>query len=93
MNDEVNFDVQHSKFSIRYLLPYKLFLAINLVMLQPNSPDTAEIDDKHKLLGLDHLRAFAILYVLLFHYKFFGHPAWEVPIGVFGWTGVDLFLF
>jgi len=60
-------------------------------MPQPNLDDPAAIDDRHKLLGLDHLRAFAIVYVLLFHYKFFGHPAWEVPIGVFGWTGVDLF--
>lgn len=45
----------------------------------------------HKLLGLDHLRAFAIVYVVCFHYKFFGHPDWEVAPGSFGWTGVDLF--
>ncbi|WP_183556685.1 acyltransferase family protein [Mucilaginibacter sp. SP1R1] len=47
--------------------------------------------EKHKLLGLDHLRAFAIVYVLLFHYQMFGHPTWENKIGGFGWTGVDLF--
>src|ERR1700712_4267348 len=49
-------------------------------------------DKKHnKLLGLDHLRAFAITYVVFFHYKFFGHPAWVNKIGSFGWSGVDLF--
>jgi peptidoglycan/LPS O-acetylase OafA/YrhL len=46
---------------------------------------------KHKLLGLDHLRAFAIVFVFLFHYQFYGHPEWENKIGSFGWTGVDLF--
>jgi peptidoglycan/LPS O-acetylase OafA/YrhL len=49
-------------------------------------------DKEHnKLLGLDHLRAFAILYVILFHYQFFGHPAWVKTIAGFGWSGVDLF--
>ena len=52
---------------------------------------TASISDKHKLLGLDHLRALAITYVLLFHYQLFGHPAWVNKIGGFGWTGADLF--
>lgn len=52
---------------------------------------TATISDKHKLLGLDHLRALAITYVLLFHYQLFGHPEWVNKIGGFGWTGVDLF--
>jgi peptidoglycan/LPS O-acetylase OafA/YrhL len=53
----------------------------------------SSIGDKehHKLLGLDHLRAFAILYVILFHYQFFGHPAWVKAIAGFGWSGVDLF--
>jgi peptidoglycan/LPS O-acetylase OafA/YrhL len=51
----------------------------------PNSPAT-------RLHGLDHLRAFAILFVLLFHYgKIFKHPEWTSTIGKFGWTGVDLF--
>gem|GEM_PF-5202726 len=51
-----------------------------------------DIGDKHKLHGLDHLRALAITYVLCFHYQFFGHPAWEAGrVSNFGWTGVDLF--
>ncbi len=49
------------------------------------------ISDKHKLLGLDHLRALAITYVLLFHYQIFAHPNWVNKVGGFGWTGVDLF--
>jgi peptidoglycan/LPS O-acetylase OafA/YrhL len=51
----------------------------------------SEISDKHKLLGLDHLRALAITYVVLFHYQSFGHPDWVNKVGEFGWTGVDLF--
>lgn len=56
-----------------------------------NQLPVQQIGDKHKLLGLDHLRAFAITYVVLFHYQFFGHPAWVNTIASFGWTGVDLF--
>ncbi|MDB5140298.1 MAG: oatA 3 [Mucilaginibacter sp.] len=52
---------------------------------------TSNISDKHKLLGLDHLRAVAIISVFLFHYQFFGHPEWEKNVAGFGWTGVDLF--
>jgi peptidoglycan/LPS O-acetylase OafA/YrhL len=53
---------------------------------------TADIGDKHKLHGLDHLRALAITYVIFFHYQFFGHPQWEAGrVSNFGWTGVDLF--
>ncbi len=45
-----------------------------------------------KLHGLDHLRAFAISYVLLFHYgAIFPHPEWTRTWGKFGWSGVDLF--
>ncbi len=45
-----------------------------------------------KLVGLDHLRAFAIFYVFLFHYSIlFPSPEWLASIGKFGWTGVDLF--
>lgn len=44
-----------------------------------------------KLHGLDHLRAFAISFVLLFHFRLFHHPQWIDSIGKFGWTGVDLF--
>lgn len=41
--------------------------------------------------GLDHLRAFAIAFVFLYHYRIFKHPDWIDTIGGFGWTGVDLF--
>jgi peptidoglycan/LPS O-acetylase OafA/YrhL len=44
-----------------------------------------------KLYGLDHLRALAIMLVLIFHYRLFGHPEWVPKIIKFGWTGVDLF--
>ena len=58
----------------------------------PPTQSTIEIGDKHKLHGLDHLRALAIVAVLCFHYQFFGHPDWERGrIAGFGWTGVDLF--
>src|ERR1700744_2182121 len=56
-----------------------------------NAPGELIINDKHKLLGLDHLRAFAIAYVVLFHFQIFGHPEWVNKAGSFGWTGVDLF--
>jgi len=47
---------------------------------------------KGRLNGLDHLRAFAIAYVFLFHYpNLVPHPGWMVPLGRFGWSGVDLF--
>lgn len=41
--------------------------------------------------GLDHLRAFAISFVFIYHYRIFKHPEWIDTIGSFGWTGVDLF--
>lgn len=46
-----------------------------------------------KLNGLDHLRAFAICFVFIYHYQIpvFGHPEWLPTIAKFGWTGVDLF--
>lgn len=46
-----------------------------------------------KLYGLDHLRAFAICFVFLFHYQVpvFDYPEWLPAIAKFGWTGVDLF--
>ncbi|EHQ30077.1 acyltransferase family protein [Mucilaginibacter paludis] len=44
-----------------------------------------------KFNGLDHLRAVAILLVLTFHYRMFGHPDWVDTYGGLGWTGVDLF--
>ena len=46
----------------------------------------------HKLHGLDHLRAFAIIFVFFFHYgRLFPHPKWTNTISAFGWSGVDLF--
>ena len=44
-----------------------------------------------RLNGLDHLRALAIIMVLMYHYRAFAHPVWIDTIGRFGWTGVDLF--
>lgn len=44
-----------------------------------------------KFIGLDHLRALAILLVFLYHYRMFQHPSWIDDIGWIGWTGVDLF--
>jgi peptidoglycan/LPS O-acetylase OafA/YrhL len=44
-----------------------------------------------KLFGLDHLRTFAITFVILFHYRLFKHPEWMDQVFAFGWTGVDLF--
>lgn len=42
--------------------------------------------------GLDTLRAFAIIMVILFHYpRWFDHPDWFPDVVKFGWTGVDLF--
>jgi peptidoglycan/LPS O-acetylase OafA/YrhL len=47
---------------------------------------------QNKYNGLDHLRALAILIVLLYHYcKLFPHPEWTEILGSFGWVGVDLF--
>lgn len=48
------------------------------------------VPGKH-LAGLDHLRAFAITFVFVYHYRIFKHPDWIDTIGGFGWTGVDLF--
>jgi peptidoglycan/LPS O-acetylase OafA/YrhL len=43
-----------------------------------------------RLHGLDHLRAMAILLVMVFHYGK-GVPSWLEPMKQIGWTGVDLF--
>ncbi|WP_223559056.1 acyltransferase family protein [Chryseobacterium lathyri] len=48
-------------------------------------------NSSERLYGLDHLRALAIVLVLLYHYRAFQHPAWLDTLGRFGWTGVDLF--
>lgn len=44
-----------------------------------------------RFYGLDHLRALAIVLVVLYHYRAFKHPIWIETVGRFGWTGVDLF--
>jgi peptidoglycan/LPS O-acetylase OafA/YrhL len=51
------------------------------------------INEKHvTFYGLDNLRAFAIIVVILFHYpRWFPHPEWFPNVLKFGWTGVDLF--
>lgn len=43
-----------------------------------------------RLNGLDHLRAIAILLVMIFHFGQ-GLPSWLEPVKQIGWTGVDLF--
>lgn len=48
-------------------------------------------EHSERLYGLDHLRAAAIVLVLMYHYRAFKHPQWIDNVGRFGWTGVDLF--
>jgi peptidoglycan/LPS O-acetylase OafA/YrhL len=57
----------------------------NLSYLEPST--------HQKFYGLDHLRALAISYVLLFHYFILsdGQPEWLPGFAKFGWSGVDLF--
>lgn len=43
-----------------------------------------------RLHGLDHLRAIAIILVMIFHFGQ-GTPSWLEPVKQIGWTGVDLF--
>jgi peptidoglycan/LPS O-acetylase OafA/YrhL len=43
-----------------------------------------------RLYGLDHLRALAIILVMIFHFNR-GVPSWMEPIQTIGWSGVDLF--
>jgi peptidoglycan/LPS O-acetylase OafA/YrhL len=49
------------------------------------------LNSENKFAGLDHLRAFAILFVFCFHYPAGEIPDWLADIKDFGWTGVDLF--
>ncbi len=59
-------------------------------MIQATSPQ--QHLNSEKLWGLDHLRAVAIIMVLVYHYgRLFPHPEWTEKISKFGWTGVDLF--
>jgi len=41
-----------------------------------------------RLHGLDHLRAIAILLVMVFHFGN-GVPSWLEPVKQIGWTGGD----
>jgi Na+/proline symporter len=46
--------------------------------------------NSERFYGLDHLRAVAIVLVLLFHYEFYyGIPKWLSTFSSFGWSGVD----
>lgn len=52
----------------------------------------SKLPPKVRLHGLDHLRAFAIGFVFIYHYgRMFYAPETLTDIGKFGWTGVDLF--
>ncbi len=56
------------------------------------SPIQNRLVTNNKLYGLDHLRAFAITIVFLFHYSnMFPHPEWMNGLFRFGWTGVGRF--
>lgn len=70
--------------TVKKILP---LLAENVIpIVQIRSPDMK------RLHGLDHLRAVAIILVLLFHYQFYyGVPEWLEIFSCFGWSGVDLF--
>jgi peptidoglycan/LPS O-acetylase OafA/YrhL len=62
-------------------------LAYNLIQILPITSSNVK-----RLHGLDHLRAVAIVLVLLFHYEFYyGVPEWLDTFSSFGWSGVDLF--
>jgi peptidoglycan/LPS O-acetylase OafA/YrhL len=54
-------------------------------------PSQNNLTPEDKFAGLDHLRAFAILFVFFFHYPSGEIPEWLADIKDFGWTGVDLF--
>src|SRR3978361_726942 len=45
-----------------------------------------------RFFGFDHLSAWAIMFVFVFHYgRIVPHPEWTNSLTKFGWTGVDLF--
>jgi peptidoglycan/LPS O-acetylase OafA/YrhL len=71
-----------------------------LVMAKPKKKRTAILKramtnifnyNINRLHGLDHLRAVAIILVMIYHYHGNGVPTWLEPIKSIGWTGVDLF--
>lgn len=51
------------------------------------------LPNRQTLHGLNTLRAFAILYVFIFHYTILSkqQPEWLTSISSMGWVGVDLF--
>ena len=61
-------------------------------MLYTQIRHTIKIFDfqKERLNGLDHLRALAIMMVMVHHFGQ-GVPSWLQPVRNIGWTGVDLF--
>lgn len=46
---------------------------------------------RQRMAGLDHLRAFAIVSVIVYHYRHFANQRLITAVGEFGWSGVDLF--
>ena len=72
---------------------------MSLTTPSPAGPDAAAAAPVHarkrpapaRLAGLDHLRAFAILYVFLSHYPLFAKQPLVTALGAQGWSGVDLF--
>jgi len=68
------------------------FNIIKRESLKINFMLNSKISPKVRLHGLDHLRAFAIGFVFIYHYgRMFYAPETLTDIGKFGWTGVDLF--
>ena len=65
----------------------------NLTLLgSPRNPELKPIAPPARLFGLDTLRAFAVLIVMLYHLTIFEElPAQILPVTYFGWMGVDLF--
>jgi len=56
------------------------------------NPYVNPIASPTRLFGLDTLRAFAIVIVMLYHLTVFGElPMRTLPVTYFGWMGVDLF--
>ncbi len=66
---------------------------IKLILILPSNlfPLPLRNNVTNRYAGLDHLRALAIIIVFFWHYRQGDCPAWVDTIGLFGWTGVDLF--
>jgi peptidoglycan/LPS O-acetylase OafA/YrhL len=55
-------------------------------------PQMKRIAAPTRLFGLDTLRAFAVIIVMLYHLTVFGElPSRLLPVTYYGWMGVDLF--